>query len=383
VPRLIGRRFGQVDLLIVQHEWNIMMKQLRFLLAIAVGGCAITTTNARGGERSASVQRISKADHPPRKVVVGTIVYGPYGDYDGLEKRIKVLSGLVDAIAAEANTAYPAHGLDLAVLPETIVTSLHGPAAQRAIPLQGQVLDSFGALARRHKAYLVVPLDLAEEGSSGPIYSNSAVLLDRQGAVAGIYRKVHPVALVGHSDLEGGITPGREFPVFDCDFGKLGIQICWDIVFDDGWQALADKGAEIIVWPSASPATVRAASQAAQHRYFVVSSCWRNNSTIYEPTGLVAGRVETPGKPLVRQIDLSFAVVGWSAHLRDGKAFTDKYGNKAGYHYEPREDLGMFWSNDPAITIGSMLGSLGLEEIDAQIVRNRRLQDAVRGRSLP
>jgi predicted amidohydrolase len=325
----------------------------------------------------------SRADRPPRKVVVGTIIFGPYGKYPGLDERVKVLCGLVDAMAEEAKKAYPGRGLDLAVLPETTVTDTHGPASQRAIPLRGPVLETFGALARRHKTYLVVPLDLVEDGSSGPVYSNAAVLLDRRGEVAGIYRKAHPVALVNHDDLEIGITPGSEFPVFDCDFGKLGIQICWDIVFDDGWRSLADKGAEIVVWPSASPATVLPAARAGSHRYFLVSSCWRNNSTIYEPTGLVAARVESPDKPLVHQIDLSYAVIGWSAHLRDGNAFRDKYGDRAGYHYEPREDLGMFWSNDPRTTIGDMVRALKLEDIDDQIARNRRLQDAMRGRPVP
>ncbi|MGP0063578.1 MAG: carbon-nitrogen hydrolase family protein [Isosphaeraceae bacterium] len=321
----------------------------------------------------------TRADHPPRKVVVGTVVFRPYGKYPGLAERLKVLGGLVDAMAEEATRTYPGRGLDLAVLPETCVTDNQGPASHRAIPLRGLVLETFGGLARRHKTYLVVPMDLLEEGSSGPVFSNAAVLLDRRGAVAGIYRKVHPVALVGHDDLEDGIAPGSEFPVFACDFGKLGIQICWDMTFDDGWQALADKGAELVVWPSASPATALSAARAGRHRYFLVSSCWRNNATIYEPTGLVAARVESPDKPLVREIDLSYAVLGWSAHLRDGKAFRDKYGDHAGYHYETREDLGIFWSNDPATPVGEMVRALGLEEIDVQIARNRRLQDAARG----
>ena len=50
-----------------------------------------------------------------------------------------------------------------------------------------------------------------------------------------------------------------------------------------------------------------------------------------------------------------------------------------GYHYEPREDLGLFWSNDPETTVGSMIRSLGLEGIDAQVGRNRRFYDAARG----
>jgi predicted amidohydrolase len=97
-------------------------------------------------------------------------------------------------------------------------------------------------------------------------------LFDRRGEVAGIYRKAHPVAYVNSDVLEGGIKPGRDFPVFDCDFGKLGVQICWDIQFDDGWDALAKAGAEIVAWPTASPATASAAARAAQHRFYVVSS---------------------------------------------------------------------------------------------------------------
>ena len=337
--------------------------------------CAAATTQA--GE---PVKPGSKADHPPRKVVVGTTIFRPYGKYPGLEGRLKVLSGLVNAMAEDAEKAYPGHGLDLAVLPETTVTDNQGPASRRAIPLRGPVLETFAALARRHKTYLVVPLDLAEQGPSGPIYSNAAVLLDRRGSVAGIYRKAHPVALVGRDDLEDGITPGCEFPVFACDFGKLGIQICWDMTFDDGWQALADKGAEIVVWPSASPATALPAARAGKHRYYIVSSTWRNNSTIYEPTGLIAARIESPEKPLVHEIDLSYSVLGWSSHLRDGNAFREKYGDRAGYHYEPREDLGLFWSNVPSTTIGEMVRTLGLEDIDVQLARNRRLQDAARPR---
>jgi len=356
------------------------MNRRALLWIIVVSGFLLADERVRGGEPSAPSRPRTKADRPPRKVIVGTVIFGPYGRYDGLEDRMKELCGFVDAMAGDVARKYPGRRLDLAILPETTVTSTHGPASERAMLLQGPVLETFGAAARRHKTYLVVPLDLAEKHTSGLVYSNAAVLLDRQGAVVGIYRKVHPVALLGRDDLENGITPGGEFPVFDCDFGKLGIQICWDMVFDDGWKALAEKGAEIVVWPSASPATAQPAARAGRHRYFIVSSCWRNNATIYEPTGLVAARVETPGKPLVQELDLSYAVLGWSAPLRDGKALAAKYGERVGYHYEPREDLGMFWSNDPHTPIGAMIESLGLEELGDQIARNRRLQDAARGR---
>jgi predicted amidohydrolase len=354
-----------------------------FLWAISLSVFLAWDVPVWGAEPAASHRPATRADRPPRKVVIGTVIFGPYNSYNGLTDRMKELSGFVDAMAEEAAKKYPGRGLDLAILPETTVTSLRGPASQRAIPLQGAVLETFGALARRHKTYIVVAFDLREEDSRGPVYFNAAVLLDRRGDVAGIYRKVHPVAGLGRDDLENGITPGSEFPVFDCDFGKLGIQICYDTMFEDGWQALANQGADLVVWTSQSPATARPAALAAQHRYFIATSAWRNNSTIYEPTGLVAARVVTPGKALVHEIDLSFAILDWSGRLQEGKALSNKYGERVGYHYEREEDQGMFWSNDSKTTIGEMIQSLGLEERDAHTERNRRLQDAARRRSAP
>src|SRR4051812_1993593 len=137
-----------------------------------------------------------KASRPPRKVVIGTAVFGPYGTYPGFDERLREITGLVDDMAAEVAKRYPGRGLDLAILPETTATSNRGSAKERAIPLRGKVQESYGALARKHRSYLLIPLNLAEEGLAGPFLSNAAVLFDRKGEVVGVYRKAHPVALV-------------------------------------------------------------------------------------------------------------------------------------------------------------------------------------------
>jgi predicted amidohydrolase len=323
-------------------------------------------------------QNRSTAASPPRKVVIGTAIYGPYGKYPGLEPRLKELSGIVDEMADKASRANPRHGLDLAILPETVVTSTAGKAHERAVPLKGKVQETFSTLARKYRSYILLPLDLAEEGPGGTFDSNAAVLFDRRGEVAGIYRKAHPVAVVGTSELETGITPGREYPVFDCDFGKLGVQICWDIQFAEGWDALARAGAEIVAWPTASPATELPAARAATHRYYVVSSTWRDNATIYEPTGMTAAQIVPPQRVLVHELDLSYAILGWSSFLHNGEALKDKFGDKVGYHYSTREDMGLFWSNDPSTTIGTMVRSIGGELLDDQVGRNRRLYETPR-----
>lgn len=349
-----------------------MFRITRIASSIVSVSVCLTFACVRADEPSRA-KPAEKANRPPRKVVVGTAVYGPYGKYPGVDERMKVLSGIVDEMAAQAKSKFPGRGLDLAILPETTATPVNGPASDRAFPLKGKIQDTFSALARKHQCYIVMGMDMLEEGPGGPLYSNVAVLFDRQGAVAGIYRKVHPVAVAGTSELESGITPGRDYPVFDCDFGKLGIQICWDIQFAEGWDALARAGAEIVVWPTASPATVLPTMRASAHRYYVVSSPWRDNATIYEPTGMVAERIQPPQRVLVRQLDLSFAIVGWSSFLHDGKALSDKFGDKVGYHYSPREDMGLFWSNDPSTPIGTMVRSIGAELLDDQVQRNRTI----------
>ena len=189
----------------------------------------------------------------PRKVIVGTSMHNMFHPYPGLEERLEELASLVNRMAAEARGRFGAP-LDVAALPEMAVTGGSvGSAADISVPLQGRVLDVMGAKAREHDCHVVVPMHLAE-GREGP-YSNAAVLLDRGGRVAGIYRKVFAVVDRGQAVAEAGVTPGKKFPVFDCDFGALGIQICYDMEFDRGWRELARQGAELIAWPTQSPQT--------------------------------------------------------------------------------------------------------------------------------
>jgi predicted amidohydrolase len=315
---------------------------------------------------------------PPRKVVVGSLMYSMWGPYPGVAKRLEVLSSFIDAMSKTARQKYHV-GLDIAALPETAVTGeVRGSAKDTALPLEGAVLDALGAAARRNKTYLVVPLYLAEDAAEIRLY-NACVLLDRRGKVAGIYRKVHPVDSGKANQLEGGVLPGKDFPVFACDFGKVGVQICYDMYFDVGWESLAHKGAELVIWPTQSPQIIGAQCRAHRHHYYIVSSTWRNNISLVDPTGAVlAQQTKEPGL-LVEQIDLSYVLLDWQPQLRNGAALAERYGKAVGYRYSKAEDGGIFWSNDPKIPVMEMVRELGLELPAHSLDRNRELQDRLRG----
>lgn len=291
-------------------------------------------------------------------------------EYPGLERRLAQLGALVDEMAAASGRQY-GRPIDLAVLPEVAVTGENtGVAAEHSFPFEGAVRETFARKAREHRCYIVVPMYLLEDGKR---CTNAAVLVGRDGELVGIYRKLHLAVSNGRDSMEGGMTPGTDVPVFACDFGKLGIQICFDMEFDYGWQELARKGAELIAWPTQSPQTAHPASRAMQNRAYIVSGTWRDNASIFEPTGKIAAQIRAPERVLVQEIDLSYAILPWSSQLRNGAALKERYGARVGFHYYEDEDAGIFWSNDAKMPIGEMIRSLGLSEAEAERERIKGL----------
>ncbi len=332
---------------------------------------------SRGGAPDAE-ERKSTSDQPPRKVILGTVMQPFWGKHPGLEKRLQQLTEIVDRLQAQSQKQY-GRGLDLAVLPEMAVSGEGesiGNVAEWSYPLEGPVQQTFARKARQLRVYIVVPLYLLEDKPT-KLCSNAAVLFGRRGEIVGIYRKVHLVVDSHTGSMEHGASPGKEEPVFACDFGKLGIQICYDMDFSYGWNELASRGAEIVAWPTQSPQTTRPVPRAIEGRYYIVSSTWRHNASLFEPTGKIVSQVRwqpgmgDPGEVgdrllennlLAQEIDLSYAIVPWSSALRNGGLLAKTFGDKVGFRYYEDEDRGIFWSNDPHMTIRQMLRSLNLAE---------------------
>ena len=362
-----------------RHGWS-RVRPLTIIatLVIWAGGIAAgpRTEASEPSVRPEGPLAALRRDGLPRKVLLGTVISG-YGIFSQpLEQRLQRMDELIEAMTARARGDYPAKRLDLAVLPETFLTRPGDSLAKQAVRLE-EVLPRIAACARRQGCYLIVPLLLQETAPPLRI-SNAAVLVDREGNVVGIYRKVHPVAPQGSDVVENGTMPGREFPVFECDFGRVGIQICFDLLYADGWEALARQGAEIVALPSASPETVHPSLYALQHRYYILSAAPRDHAAVYSPLGVIEAEV-TKEDVLVHQIDLSYALLHWEAVLEEGEGLRRKFGDKVGFHYYRPEDAGIFWSNDLGTPIAQMIASLGLTESDANVERVRRLEDLARG----
>jgi N-carbamoylputrescine amidase len=106
-------------------------------------------------------------------------------------------------------------------------------------------------LAKQYSMVIVVPI--YEEEKTG-IYYNTAAVIDADGTYLGKYRKTHIPQVAGFYE-KFFFKPGNSgFPVFDTAYCRLGVYICYDRHFPEGWRALALNGAEYIVNPSATVA---------------------------------------------------------------------------------------------------------------------------------
>lgn len=105
------------------------------------------------------------------------------------------------------------------------------------------LLESVASRARANRCYVVLPLVIDVDGGR----FNRAHLLGRDGRLIGHFDKVH-VTEVERTEL--GIKAGSGWPVFDTDFGRVGIMICYDGCFPESSRILALAGAKVIFWPS-------------------------------------------------------------------------------------------------------------------------------------
>lgn len=114
--------------------------------------------------------------------------------------------------------------------------------------IPGPTTERFAKLARELKVVLVVPL--FEKRGKG-LYHNTAVVLEQDGSIAGIYRKMHIPDDPGYYE-KYYFTPGDlGFTPIKTSLGCIGVLICWDQWYPEGARLLALAGADIIVIPTA------------------------------------------------------------------------------------------------------------------------------------
>lgn len=118
----------------------------------------------------------------------------------------------------------------------------------QAEEIPGPSTEFFGAIARKYSVVLV--LSLFERRMAG-LYHNTAVVLERDGSIAGLYRKMHIPDDPAYYE-KYYFTPGDlGFNPIETSVGRLGVLVCWDQWYPEAARIMALRGADVLIYPTA------------------------------------------------------------------------------------------------------------------------------------
>lgn len=249
----------------------------------------------RGEVRFSGMQFSEGSPVPPRLVRLATVHYRPSGGKTPADNCRQFAPWIAEAARQRA---------DLVVLGETLTyAGLKFKMDEVAEPMPGPSTEYFAGLAKEHRLYIVA--GLVER--SGHLIYNVAVLLGPDGKIVGKYRKV----CLPRSEVDAGVAPGTEYPVFDTRFGKVGMMVCYDGFFPEVARELSNRGAEVIAWPVWGCNPLLARARACENHILLVSSTYTDPnsgwmlSAIFDQAGQALAQAGAWGTVVVAEVDLN------------------------------------------------------------------------------
>jgi len=272
---------------------------------------------------------------------------------------------------------------DLVCLPETFTTHsvpIVESIAELAEPLPGPTVEIIARKAREHGCYIICPIVTRRDGACW----NSAVVVDRSGDILGIYDKIHPVTTAAdYTVFEDGITPAREVPVFDLDFGRIGIQICFDAGFPETWAELSRQGARMIFWPSAYNGGFPLQVYAAHHRTYVVSAVRSDRSRIIDPCGRVLAETDRNLNVICRDINLDYCVAHYDFNFSIPDRILAAYPGRVEIRSHLDDAVFLVEPIDATLTVDQLQREFGFEPAAQYFQRHRDAYAQIQRGELP
>lgn len=333
------------------HPGSLSRRQFAGLAGASLASVAATpATGSRKGPREVWVAAVTMDDLRPRTK----------------EEAVSLMLARMDQAAVNKP--------DILCLTETFEMAKltrRPPYAELAEPVPGPITERMAAWARAHHCYVICPI---HERRAGKIY-NTAVLLDRNGSIAGRYDKIHLV----ESEIELGAHCGREAPpVIETDFGKIGVQICFDVNWPEDWTALKQKGAEIVFWPSAYPGGRALYPLAWRNRFYIVTVPW-DKPGVAEIIDISGDVLASSGRwePWVcAPINLEKGLFHTDFHMEKMRKLEAKYGRAARVRWLHLEHWFTLEVAAPELTLAQLKSEFGLTPLDEYLARATRAQRA-------
>ena len=302
-----------------------------------------------------------------RPVTVSLVSFStfPSDEPNRIAKTIQRMAECVDEAARRQSA--------LVAFPETCPYLASGDTWAKAEPLDGPTLSAMRDKAAEHGMYVVCPLITDENGT----LHNSSVLIGRDGGIAGIYHKNFPT----HEELDVGIIPGTKTPVFETDFGRLGLAVCFDVMYWEVGSGLGAGRAELVIFSSMPPGGRLLARWPTEFGFQMGAVC-SNRATFVDVAGrevlMMRGAIyeATEGAipPLTTAtLDLDRRLLCHDYNLKRLKDVCAKYGSSNIYaEWIRAECFVIFGSLLQDVSTDELLEEFGMETMPQYLARARR-----------
>ncbi len=335
----------------LNRTWGRLLGAFLLGVAAAVPTCSVAAAEAGGGAQRGFI-------NPGQQVTIATLGSRPMsvpGDTPPqviVNRMIAHWKGRLAQVLSDKP--------DLIALPEACDRP-SGVSQEKVLEyyrVRGdQILDFFAGVAKENNCYIVYS---AKRGLADGTWRNSSVLLDRKGAVVATYDKNYPTI----GEIDSGIMPGADICIAECDFGRVGFAICFDLNFDELRLRYARAKPDIVVFSSVYHGGLMQAYWAYSCRSHFVGAVASLPSEIYNPLGKVVGSSTNYFDYTVATVNLDCRLAHLDCNWGRLRSLKEKYGR--GVTISDPGHLGsvLISSNTSGVSAEEMVREFEIELLD-------------------
>lgn len=338
----------------------MISQQFKHRLAAALCGFALL---------AAAEPALSAGQPPPpakpKRITVSVLGMGDtYVDLKGQA----AVDFMIERLKKEIDLALPDKP-DLIVLPEACdrFAAMDRPAKAEYYRVRGdQILDFLRKVAADNHCYIVYSAGRTMPDGTG---RNSSQLIGRDGKVVGIYNKNYPVPA---ETTEGGTLCGKDAPVFETDFGRVAMAICFDLNFQELLERYAAQKPDLIIFSTRYHGGLMQGFWAYRARAHFIGCCSIAESTVVNPLGQTIGRSTNYFNRVTATINLDCKVIHYDGNVGKLRAVKAKYG--PGVTILDPGHLGsvLLTSELPDVSAADMVKEFGIETWDEYYERSMK-----------
>jgi len=258
-------------------------------------------------------------------------------------------------------------GPDLIAVPECCDRyPAHSPEERRVYyqTRGSQIRDFFAGVARENRCHIAyAAVRELEDGT----WRNSVQVLGRRGQVLGIYNKNFPVIT---ETTESGILGGREAPLIECDFGKVGCAICFDLNFDEIRKKHAESRPDLLLFSSMYHGGLMQGYWAYSCRAHLVTAVCGLPSAVISPVGHVIASSTNYFDFVTATVNLDCKVVHLDCNWERLRAMKGKYGPEVSVFDPGYLAAVLIASESDERTCDDLVEEFGIELLDEYLARS-------------